>query len=84
MLTLAERAEAQLEALDQLSKQAKRPRAALIRQAIDDYPAKRRCKEESDASCMRGYFGMSYRLQIHAPPQTERDAKAIRRSLGII
>ncbi|WP_305320161.1 ribbon-helix-helix protein, CopG family [Bradyrhizobium sp.] len=39
----------QLRELDELSKQEKRSRAALIREAIDDFLAKRRRKHESDA-----------------------------------
>ena len=49
MRTLVDLGEAQIEALDELSKKEKRSRAALIRQAIDDYLAKRRSKKESDA-----------------------------------
>jgi predicted transcriptional regulator len=39
----------QVQALDELSKKDKRSRAALIRQAIDDYLAKRHSKQEDDA-----------------------------------
>jgi metal-responsive CopG/Arc/MetJ family transcriptional regulator len=39
----------QLQELDQLSKQEKRSRAALIREAIDDFLAKRRRKHQGDA-----------------------------------
>ena len=41
--------DAQLEELDELSKTEKRSRAALIREAIDDYLAKRPRKHQGDA-----------------------------------
>ena len=41
--------DAQLRDLDELSKQEKRSRAALIREAIDDYLVKRSKKSEGDA-----------------------------------
>ncbi len=47
--TLVDLGEAQLQALDELSKKEKRSRAALIRRAIDDYLAKQRDKQQSDA-----------------------------------
>jgi metal-responsive CopG/Arc/MetJ family transcriptional regulator len=42
MRTLVDLGDAQIQALDDLSKKEKRSRAALIRQAIDDYLGKRR------------------------------------------
>ena len=39
----------QLRELDELSKAEKRSRAALIREAIDDFLAKRRSKHQGDA-----------------------------------
>jgi metal-responsive CopG/Arc/MetJ family transcriptional regulator len=42
MRTLVDLGDAQVEALDELSKRENRSRAALIRQAIDDYLVKRR------------------------------------------
>ena len=49
MRTLVDLGETQVQALDKLSKKEKRSRAALIRQAVDDYLAKRRSAQESDA-----------------------------------
>ncbi len=44
MRTLVDISEPQVQELDQLSKDDRRSRAALIREAIDDYLAKRRAK----------------------------------------
>jgi metal-responsive CopG/Arc/MetJ family transcriptional regulator len=41
--------DAQMQASDALSRKEKQSRAALIRQAIDDYLRKRRGEQESDA-----------------------------------
>jgi metal-responsive CopG/Arc/MetJ family transcriptional regulator len=41
--------DSQLHELDELSKQENRSRAALIREAIDDFLAKRRSKHQGDA-----------------------------------
>lgn len=49
MRTLVDLGETQVQALDKLSKKEKRSRAALIRQAVDDYLAKRRSTQENDA-----------------------------------
>jgi metal-responsive CopG/Arc/MetJ family transcriptional regulator len=49
MRTLVDITDRQVAALDELSKREERSRAALIRQAIDDYLAKRRSKQENDA-----------------------------------
>ena len=49
MRTLVDLGDSQIEELDELSKRERRSRAALIRQAIDDYLAKRRSKQQSDA-----------------------------------
>ncbi|MBK3664893.1 ribbon-helix-helix protein, CopG family [Bradyrhizobium diazoefficiens] len=49
MRTLVDLGDNQIQALDELSKKEKRSRAALIRQAIDDYLAKRQGKNEGDA-----------------------------------
>jgi metal-responsive CopG/Arc/MetJ family transcriptional regulator len=49
MRTLVDLGDNQLQELDQLSKEEKRSRAALIREAIDDFLAKRRSKHEGDA-----------------------------------
>jgi len=49
MRALVDLGDGQIQALDELSKKDKRSRAALIRQAIDDYLAKRHNKQEGDA-----------------------------------
>ena len=49
MRTLVDVGASQLQELDELSKEEKRSRAALIREAIDDLLAKRRSKHEGDA-----------------------------------
>ena len=49
MRTLVDVGDSQLQELDELSKEEKRSRAALIREAIDDFLAKRRRKHEGDA-----------------------------------
>ena len=49
MRTLVEVGDTQIRELDALSKEEKRSRAALIREAIDDYLARRRKKHEGDA-----------------------------------
>ena len=49
MRTLVDLGDSQIQALDKLSKKEKRSRAALIREAIDDYLVKRRDKQEGDA-----------------------------------
>ena len=48
MRTLVDLGDAQLQALDELSRREKRSRAALIRRAIDEYLAKQRDKQEDD------------------------------------
>ena len=48
MRTLVEVGDIQIRELDALSKEEKRSRAALIREAIDDYLARRRKKYEGD------------------------------------
>jgi metal-responsive CopG/Arc/MetJ family transcriptional regulator len=49
MRTLVDLGDIQIQALDELSKQQKRSRAALIREAIDDYLTTWRSKQEDDA-----------------------------------
>ena len=49
MRILIDVGDSQLHELDELSKQEKRSRAALIREAIDDFLAKRRSKHQGDA-----------------------------------
>jgi metal-responsive CopG/Arc/MetJ family transcriptional regulator len=49
MRTLVDIGDRQLQELDELAKEEKRSRAALIREAVDDFLAKRRSKHEGDA-----------------------------------
>lgn len=49
MRTLVDLGDAQVQALDELASRDKRSRAALIRQAIDDFLAKRHSDQGSDA-----------------------------------
>ncbi len=49
MRTLVDLGDTRIRALDELSRKDKRSRAVLIRQAIDDYLAKRCSKQEGDA-----------------------------------
>jgi metal-responsive CopG/Arc/MetJ family transcriptional regulator len=49
MRILVDVGDTQIRELDALSKEEKRSRAALIREAIDDYLARRRNKHEGDA-----------------------------------
>jgi metal-responsive CopG/Arc/MetJ family transcriptional regulator len=49
MRVLVDLGDSQVQALDELSKKDKRSRAALIRQAIDDYLTKRHSRQEGDA-----------------------------------
>jgi predicted transcriptional regulator len=67
MRILVDLGDAQLEALDELSKKEKESRAALIRQAIDDYLAKRRSKKEGDAFGLWGkrkVDGLAYQEKV--------------------
>jgi metal-responsive CopG/Arc/MetJ family transcriptional regulator len=67
MRTLVDLGDNQLQALDELSKKEKRSRAALIRQAIDDYLAKQRDKREGDAFGLWGkrrVDGLAYQEKV--------------------
>jgi metal-responsive CopG/Arc/MetJ family transcriptional regulator len=55
MRTLVDVGDSQLRELDELSKEEKRSRAALIREAIDDFLAKRRSHHEGDAFGLWGH-----------------------------
>jgi metal-responsive CopG/Arc/MetJ family transcriptional regulator len=69
MRTLLDIGEAQVRALDELSKKEKRSRAALIRQAIDDYLAKRRSDREEDAFGLWGerkVDGLAYQEKVRS------------------
>ena len=59
--------ETQIQALDELSKKEKRSRAALIRQAIDNYLAERHGKQESNAFGLWGHRkvdGLAYQEKV--------------------
>jgi metal-responsive CopG/Arc/MetJ family transcriptional regulator len=67
MRTLVDLGDTQIQALDELSKKEKRSRAALIRQAIDDYLEKRRDKQDSDAFGLWGkrkMDGLAYQEKV--------------------
>ena len=67
MRTLIDLGDGQIRALDELSKKEKRSRAALIRQAIDDYLRSRRNQQESDAFGLWGkrkVDGLAYQEKV--------------------
>lgn len=67
MRTLVDLGDTQIQALDELSKKEKRSRAALIRQAIDDYLATRQSKLEADAFGLWGkrkVDGLTYQKKV--------------------
>jgi metal-responsive CopG/Arc/MetJ family transcriptional regulator len=67
MRTLVDLGDGQIRALDELSKRDKRSRAALIRQAIDDYLAKRHSRQEVDAFGLWGkrkVDGLAYQEKV--------------------
>ena len=67
MRTLVDLGETQIQALDEISRKEKRSRAALIRQAIDDYLARRRSKQEGDAFGLWGkrkVDGLAYQKKV--------------------
>ena len=67
MRTLVDLGDSQIQALDELSKEEKRSRASLIRQAIDDYLAKQQTKQESDAFGLWGkrkVDGLAYQAKV--------------------
>jgi metal-responsive CopG/Arc/MetJ family transcriptional regulator len=69
MRTLVDLTDAQLRALDELSKKDQRSRAVLIRQAIDDYLRKRRHEEEGEAFGLWGYRkadGLAYQKKVRS------------------
>ncbi len=69
MRTLVDLGDGQIEALDELSKREKRPRASLIRQAIDDYLAKRRSQQEGEAFGLWGkrkVDGLAYQRKVRS------------------
>jgi metal-responsive CopG/Arc/MetJ family transcriptional regulator len=67
MRTLIDLRDTQIHALDELSKQEKRSRAALIRQAIDDYLARWRSQRVGDAFGLWGkrkVDGLAYQKKV--------------------
>jgi hypothetical protein len=59
--------DARIQALDELSKREKRSRAALIRQAIDDYLGSRRDSRQGDAFGLWGkrkVDGLAYQQKV--------------------
>jgi metal-responsive CopG/Arc/MetJ family transcriptional regulator len=67
MRTLIDLADTQIQALDELSKKAKRSRAALIRQAVDDYLGKQRDGQEGEAFGLWGkrkIDGLTYQKKV--------------------
>jgi predicted transcriptional regulator len=67
MRTLADLTDRQVAALGELTKREERSRAALIRQAIDDYLAEQRGKQESDAFGLWGkrkVDGLAYQQKV--------------------
>ncbi|HEY3790967.1 MAG TPA: ribbon-helix-helix protein, CopG family [Bradyrhizobium sp.] len=69
MRTLVDVGGAQLQELDELSRQEKRSRAALIREAIDDFLAKRRSKHQGDPFGLWGtrkVDGLAYQEKVRS------------------
>jgi metal-responsive CopG/Arc/MetJ family transcriptional regulator len=69
MRTLIDLGDAQIQALDALSKKEKRSRAALIRQAVDDYLGRRRDEQEGDAFGLWGrrkVDGLAYQKKVRS------------------
>ena len=67
MRTLIDLGDTQVQALDELSKREKRSRAALIRQAIDDYLRNRRDERQRDAFGLWGkrkLGGLAYQKKL--------------------
>ena len=69
MRTLVDLGDAQLQALDELSRKENRSRAALIRRAIDEYLAKQHDKQEGDAFGLWGkrkVDGLAYQEKVRS------------------
>lgn len=69
MRTLVDLGDSQIQKLDELSKQEKRSRAALIREAVDDFLAKRLSKNEGGAFGlwgMRKIDGLAYQARVRS------------------
>jgi len=84
MRTLVDLGDTQVQALDELSKKEKRSRAALIRQAIDDYLVKRQGIREGDVFGLWGrrkVDGLAYQTKVRGEWMHGRQA-ALRKLLG--
>ena len=69
MRTLVDVGDTQIQELDELSREEKRSRAALIREAIDDFLAKRRSKRQGDAFGLWGDHevdGLEYQQKLRS------------------
>jgi metal-responsive CopG/Arc/MetJ family transcriptional regulator len=69
MRILIDLGEAQVRVLDELSKKQRRSRAALIRQAIDEYLDRRRSKQIGDAFGLWGHRktdGLAYQRKLRS------------------
>ena len=66
MRTLVDIPEPQVRALDEVSRREKRSRAALIRQAIEDYLAKRgeTCEDDAFGILRGGEDGLAYQRRM--------------------
>jgi predicted transcriptional regulator len=67
MRTLVDLGDTQILALDELARKEKRSRAALIRQAIDDYLARKPGKQDGDAFGLWGkrkVDGLAYQEKV--------------------
>jgi metal-responsive CopG/Arc/MetJ family transcriptional regulator len=67
MRTFVDIGDTQIKELDRLSKQEKRSRAALIREAIDEFLARRRSRHVSDAFGLWGkrkIDGLAYQEKV--------------------
>jgi metal-responsive CopG/Arc/MetJ family transcriptional regulator len=67
MRTLVDIGEAELPELEKMAKEDKRSRAALIRQAIDEFVAKRRSQHQGDAFGLWGerkIDGLAYQAKV--------------------
>ena len=69
MRTLVDLGDTQVQALDALSRKEKRSRAALIRQAVDDFLDKRSFEQEGDAFGLWGkrkMDGLAYQKKVRS------------------
>jgi predicted transcriptional regulator len=69
MRILVDLVDSKIEALDELAKAENKPRSVLIRQAVDDYLAKRRIKREGKAFGLWGnrkVDGLAYQKKVRS------------------